>query len=429
MRTTLRTLLLLACAAAAIAAPARAQTGSAAPASQTPDIDPCTGKPYAARPGTASGQPGSPSSATPGAGPGVPGMAPSTTSAGRPGASAGTPSASAGVPGMVPSTTSPGRPGAAPSSGTPAPNAGVPGMVPSTTGGQGVPGMVPSATPSGQPGASAAQGGGGVTPSGGGDAALYSNAGFSAGDPEQGERNRSDLRLGASTSQDAVRLGPAASVSVPTAFGVDAGEVFVGAAYQGRTRYTKEDDAAAVVGIGLGTRRLVAVELALTSFSTLRGGPLETGGLSVKLHRALPGNTSVAVGWENALLWGGSDDKGSLYAVGTRIVPLRADVSRAFSVAVFTLGVGNGRFRFEEDDAEGNETVNVFGAVGLRVSDPVSLVADWTGQDLNVAASVTPIRRVPLVATAGLADLTGSAGDGIRFILSLGYGLAIRQPF
>jgi hypothetical protein len=31
--------------------------------------------------------------------------------------------------------------------------------------------------------------------------------------------------------------------------------------------------------------------------------------------------------------------------------------------------------------------------------------------------------------TVGLADLTGTAGDGARFILSLGYGLALRQPF
>ncbi|HEX6912243.1 MAG TPA: hypothetical protein VF142_17700, partial [Longimicrobium sp.] len=156
---------------------------------------------------------------------------------------------------------------------------------------------------------------------------------------------------------------------------------------------------------------------------------LETGGVSFKLHRALPRGTSVAVGWENAVLWGGSDDRGSLYAVATRVTPLRPDPAERFGMAVFSLGVGNGRFRFEEDDADDRQTVNVFAAAGLRVSDPLSLVADWTGQDLNVAASVTPIRRVPLVLTGGLADLTGSAGDGARLILSVGYGLSIRQPF
>jgi hypothetical protein len=236
------------------------------------------------------------------------------------------------------------------------------------------------------------------------------------------------MQLGRGAVRGQVRLGPAASVSVPTAFGVDAGELFLGASYQGRTRYTEEDDAAVVAGLGIGTRRVVALEVALTSYSTLRGAPLETGGASFKLHRQLPRSTSVAVGWENAILWGGSDDAGSLYATGTRVVPLRRDPSQRFSVGVVTLGIGNGRFRFEEDDADGNETVNVFGAVGLRVSEPLSVVADWTGQDLNAAASVTPIRRVPLVLTAGVADLTGAAGDGARFIFSLGYGLAFRQP-
>ncbi len=243
-------------------------------------------------------------------------------------------------------------------------------------------------------------------------------------------RNRAAMRLGLGATADRVRLGPAASVSIPTALGVDAGEMFFGIAYQGRTRYTTEDDAAAVLGVGIGTRRVLALEAALTTYSTLRdGGPLETGGVSLKLHRAIGGQTSVAVGWENALLWGGSDGDGSLYAVASRMLSLRGDPDAPFSTAVATLGVGNGRFRFEEDDAGDRATANVFGGIGVRVTGPLSLVADWTGQDLNAAASVTPIPRVPLVITLGLVDLTGNAGDGVRPIVSLGYGLAFRQPF
>jgi hypothetical protein len=203
----------------------------------------------------------------------------------------------------------------------------------------------------------------------------------------------------------------------------------MGVAYQERTRYTKYDDAAAVVGFGIGTRRVVALEAAFTSYSTIRSYPFETGGVSVKLHRALPRQTSVSVGYENALSWGGSDAEGSLYGAVTKMVNLREDPESLFNIAVFTLGVGNGRFRFEEDDAEGRETVNVFAAAGVRATPRVSLVADWTGQDLNAAASLTPLRHIPLVVTLGLADLTGSAGDGARLILSLGYGLALRQPF
>jgi hypothetical protein len=378
MRLTARALLLLASASGLAAAPALAQqTGLVR-------IDPCTGKPALSAdpggagrpaPGTATAAGSMPSAANPPAGSAVPG----------PGALGSAP------PGTASGVSEPGTPSQAPAAAPP----------PSAVSSSGVTAGSPRPCP-----------GTGVV-----------------ANPEAARRNRQRLRLGRGFAREQPRLGPAASVSVPTGYGVDAGELFVGVAYQGRTRYTEEADAAVVAGVGFGTRQVLAAEVALTSYSTIRGTPLETGGVSVRLHRAVGSSTSVAVGWENALRWGGSDDDGSLYAVGTRMVPLRRDPARRFGLAVFSLGVGNGRFRLEEDDRDGNETVNVFGAVGVRVTEPLSVMADWTGQDLNLAASVIPIRRVPLVVTAGVADLTGLAGDGARFILSVGYGLSFRQPF
>ncbi len=378
MRLTARALLLLAAASGLAAAPAHAQQPGLV------KIDPCTGKPEV----TADPRdPDRPAPGTP--------------------AAAGTPPSAAANP---------------PAGSVPAP--GAPGST--------------------QPGTASAVSASGVTPvppSDGGPPSAVSSSGVTAGsprscpgtgiaaNPDAARRNRQALRLGRGFAREQPRLGPAASVSVPTAYGVDAGELFVGAAYQGRTRYTEKSDAAVVAGLGFGTRRVLAAEVALTSYSTIRGTPLETGGVSVRLHRAVGSSTSVAVGWENAVRWGGTDDDGSLYAVGTRMVPLRRDPARRFGLAVFSLGVGNGRFRLEADDRDGNETVNVFGAVGVRVTEPLSVMADWTGQDLNLAASLIPVRRVPLVVTAGVADLTGLAGDGARFILSVGYGLSFRQPF
>jgi hypothetical protein len=382
---THRLLLLAFTAATAASAPAFGQQGAATPPSQ--EIDPCTGKPRQSPAGpSASGNPsqdgpallGTPMGATPSAG---------TSSAANP----AQPSASASA--------------ATPSAGTQTGN--------------------PSAATQGA-GSTSSTSASSDSPQG--ERGRFSNLGAGMEDTTVADRNRRALRLGTPGLPNRVRLGPAASVSVPTAFGVDAGEVFMGIGYQGRTRYTEEDDAAAVAGVGIGKRSVVALEVALTSYSTLRGAPLETGGLSFKVHRALPSNTSVAVGWENAVRWGGSDDEGSLYGVATRVFSLKDDPADPFSMAVFTLGVGNGRFRFEEDDADDKQTVNLFAAAGVRVAEPVSLVADWTGQDLNVAASFTPIPRVPLVLTTGLADLTGSAGDGMRFILSLGYGTSFRVP-
>ncbi len=66
-------------------------------------------------------------------------------------------------------------------------------------------------------------------------------------------------------------------------------------------------------------------------------------------------------------------------------------------------------------------SVNVFGSVGLRVAETVSLIADWTGQDLTIGASIAPFRNLPLVITPAVADITDNAGDGARFILGVGY--------
>jgi hypothetical protein len=224
---------------------------------------------------------------------------------------------------------------------------------------------------------------------------------------------------------------PAASIAVPTGFGLDFGEFFAAIGYQSRTRFTEDDDGAVSAGFGLGDRaKYVGLEVVASSFSTLRGGgPGETGGLSFKLHRALSDRSGVAAGYENGVTWGDSDADPSLYLSGTHAFRLKADPHESFSAVAVTLGVGNGRFRFEDDVAEDNETVNVFGAVGVQVLEPLSAVVDWTGQDLFAGLSWRPVRRVPLVINAALADLTGSAGDGVRPIFSIGYGFLVRSPF
>lgn len=223
---------------------------------------------------------------------------------------------------------------------------------------------------------------------------------------------------------------PAASISSPTAFGVEMGEAFVGVAWQARTRYTHTDDAAAVVGVGLGDRnRYVGLEVAATSYSTLRGGgPLETGALSFKLHRAFGDDWGVAAGIENVVSWGGSDAGSSPFGVITHVFRLHDDPRRPLSAVAASAGLGAGRFRSERDVADGKQTVSPFGSVGVQLFEPLAAIADWNGQDLFAGVSVAPIRRVPVVVNAGFADITGNAGDGARFILSVGAGFRWLHP-
>jgi hypothetical protein len=246
-------------------------------------------------------------------------------------------------------------------------------------------------------------------------------------DDPRGWRARLSLR------RPATRLVavPAGTITSPSAFGAQMGEGFIGLAYQQRTRFTDLDDGAAVIAMGFGDRqRYAALEVAATSYSTLRGGgPLETGGLSFKLHRTFGDAWGVAVGYENAVSWGNSDAGKSPYAATTHVFRLRPDTEAPFSAATATLGVGGGRFRTEDDVIAERKTANVFASLGVQVLEPVSLIADWSGQDLFAGVSVTPSRRLPLVIDAGVADLTGSAGNGARFIIAAGLGFRWLPPF
>jgi len=138
----------------------------------------------------------------------------------------------------------------------------------------------------------------------------------------------------------------------------------------------------------------------------------------------LSNDLAIAVGVENAVTWGVTDGGSSVYGVASKIFQLRQNPADPFSRLTVSLGVGGGRFRSEDDIEDGNGTVNVFGSAGLQVADRVSLIGEWTGQDLNLGVSFVPFRGLPLVITPAVADVTGNAGDGARFILGVGYAIS-----
>jgi hypothetical protein len=221
---------------------------------------------------------------------------------------------------------------------------------------------------------------------------------------------------------------PAAALGIPTGFGADFGDVFLGGGLQSRTRYSEKMDGGGVIGLGLGSaRRSLGVEIAVAQFGTLRS--CCRGGASIKVHRMLPGAASIAVGWENAVGWGQlagatdgpfTDAGTSIYAVGSKLVPLSSDPGAPFGSLVATLGVGTGRFRSETAILDSINTVGVFGGLAMRIAPPASVMASWTGQDLNAGISLTPLRRFPVVLSIGAADVTTQP----RAIFGMGFGFA-----
>ncbi|HIK11125.1 MAG TPA: hypothetical protein IGS52_12785 [Oscillatoriaceae cyanobacterium M33_DOE_052] len=219
---------------------------------------------------------------------------------------------------------------------------------------------------------------------------------------------------------------PGSSSGSPTAFGASLGQVFAGASYQERTRFTETSDGSISAGFGLGdARKYAGLEVAVSvldlSSRNNDDKAFDRGSFSFKLHRALPNNWAVALGYENAIVWGFTDAGSSVYGVVSKIIPFKNSPAEPFSSLTVSAGIGNGRFRSEDDFNRDEGTVNFFGSAGLRIIEQASVIADWTGQDLTLGASIVPFRNLPIVITPAVADITGSAGDGARFILGVGY--------
>ncbi|MBW4488043.1 MAG: S-layer homology domain-containing protein [Trichocoleus desertorum ATA4-8-CV12] len=217
---------------------------------------------------------------------------------------------------------------------------------------------------------------------------------------------------------------PALSIANPVGFGADNGTGFISATYQERTRYSNKDDAAVAFGVGLGdARRNVGVELSYTLASFGGNRDFGTGGFNVKLHRAFSEDFAVALGWDGFITIGdefNDDFKDSIYGVATKIFRTRPDLNTPLSRVALTGGIGNGRFRTEDDVFEDEDNFNVFGSVAVRVARPVSALVEWTGEDLAAGLSIVPFRNQSLVITPALRDIAG-AGDGTRFVLGVGY--------
>lgn len=238
------------------------------------------------------------------------------------------------------------------------------------------------------------------------------------------QEHRIPLPPTAEYAQRGSEISPGISITSPTGFGARWGDAFVGLAYQHRTRTFSRPDGGAAAGIGLGNpEQWIGLEAVVTTFGTVQS--CCRGGASFKAHRRIGSRSSVAVGYENAILWGdgirgrpATDAGQSLYVAGSRVFAVRPDGAYPFPTLTVTVGAGDGRFRREKDIVEDRSAVNVFGAASARLSSRSSLIADWTGRDLAAGMSIVPFHGRPFFVTPAVADLTSRP----RFVIGAGLG-------
>jgi hypothetical protein len=234
---------------------------------------------------------------------------------------------------------------------------------------------------------------------------------------------------------DFFRGSPGTSGGSPVAFGPAMGDIWVGGAYVNEIRRAYiakntfaagalHDDGLAAFGFGLGdATEGLGLSTVITSYSPYRLGLGDHTTVSAQIFRHVNETMSIAIGGENALTAGGDKENGSYYGVLSKIFwnPISGQQAWLQSITV-SGGVGNGRFRTIEQIRKGEETVGVFASVGLLFHEQVSMISDWTGQDLNIGVTVVPFKKFPLALTPTLTEVLGIANSSARFLISAGIG-------
>jgi len=211
---------------------------------------------------------------------------------------------------------------------------------------------------------------------------------------------------------------PALSIYIPVGYGADRNTVWISGTYQSDVRVDDFDAAAFGVGMGLGDAdRAIGAEL---SYAFANNPNFGEGGFNAKLHRRFAGDVGVALGWNGFVNIGRNDFEHSFYGAATKVFRLKDSLDDAFSRLSLTVGLGNNQFRSNGAIDAGIDNVNVFGNLALRVVRPVSLIAEWTGQDLALGLSIAPFRNFPLVITPAVRDVVTSQDRAPRFVLGAG---------
>lgn len=218
------------------------------------------------------------------------------------------------------------------------------------------------------------------------------------------------------------RAQPGVAASSPIGFGPGKGDVFAGIGYQNQSAVGTEADGSLSAGMGFFNASEVAgLEVVVTSLSTVRSGFGSRMVGAVKVHKSFAGNIGVGVGLEGVRLMGDEfDTDPSFYVAATMVKTLR-EASSPFNTATMNIGLGNGRFQNADDFLAGESGIGFFASGALRLNWFSSAIVDYTGAALNVAASFTPSKTLPLVITPSINDLSGAAGEAGRIALGVGF--------
>jgi len=227
---------------------------------------------------------------------------------------------------------------------------------------------------------------------------------------------------------------PATAHNIPSGFGLSFMDFFIGGIISHRERYNNNTpDAVLYVGLGLGNpKRFVGLDVS-ANITDVKGEFAADGSFNAKLHRHIPwGISSISLGVNSFSSWGRNSNVPSYYLAFSRHFWLKYNYLKTFT---FHIGVGNGffvsedhhfdLFRIKNRGAPGDlhdfTKWGPFAGISLGIFDWMNFLADWNGQDLNLTLSFAPLSQQKLLINVGAKDLTGNAGSGNIYFISMIY--------
>ncbi|MFN5153112.1 MAG: hypothetical protein ACK5ED_01825, partial [Gemmatimonadota bacterium] len=210
------------------------------------------------------------------------------------------------------------------------------------------------------------------------------------------------VAIGAETG----RAQPGVTAASPIGFGPKSGDFFAGVGYQNTTRFGGGNDGSLSLGAGLGDPgKLAGLEFVVTSASTVRSGFFDRLYGAAKLHRTIGNGLGVAAGIEGVTLSGEATFDPSLYVVATKVQQI--GTGAYFNSVTWNGGLGTKRFAAPSADDDQQGGVGLFASAAIKANASTSLIADYTGQDLNLGLSFAPFSTLPITISPAIVDLLG----------------------
>jgi hypothetical protein len=223
-------------------------------------------------------------------------------------------------------------------------------------------------------------------------------------------------------TSDRTWVVPGVTLMTPTGYVAKWGDLYSSFSVNNRSRGDNKADAYAFVGAGFGDpSRWLGIELTL-GFLNVREIFSSGKGLSVKVGHTFPDGSSLSIGKIDFLQWppNAADTGSSEYITYSKAFTFDRKPTQLFSLLVVNLGIGDGQFKNDEKFINEIPGIGLFTSVGLRVVEPLNLIANWNN-NLHVGASLAPFRKIPLIFTFGVLDTLNTQGDGKRYVVGISY--------